>query len=1180
MRTNREFVQQYRAALGRIDPATNDFDRGEIGELALTELSLRFVSKFSPEQKTDVVPFLVSGYPAVVAAGRSPDALLALSVLRHLASRFGSVSTWADACRLYRSRLETIRCFDIVDGRAQLRRACPDRLLAVLDAQLSSPVPWTKDKKNPAPPGQGIVSISGGEVLLAYNIPALPDTAPEVRQHELNRRSENPPISFTQSELEGVAAQVDARETAKDWPRQILAPLELSKRLKGVRIIAPGTGGEARRLVLNGATHVVGMLSSGKSTIAMAVLFATTLRVHRRVAVIAPDTLSGSLLAERLKLHGISAAVLASFRRRERHLVALKRDAASAAGGASLTGVASTVHGFSSACPLDGFQEDHFDVLRGTQARARWPLFAEKPCGRILMRPTTAALTEHGAPMSRSFEREDDEQEDDYGPFLCPLFPVCPAHEQERASPQAQVLIMTPAAFAYVAPEPWVLRERMPIAELLQFAVDLVIIDEVDSVQKDLDRRFAPDEPIMDGLPGAYVTEVAGKSAEAMRLRSGGQFRRRAAVIWHNKFHSLSRLVVLAYGVLQNERELLAGIFRNGPFTATQILCDLHSQRRRRMDVPEDPEALIAVMRAISTISRVAPLSDSDVEPKDSATQPADDAHSEIGAAANALRDVARQVLVADDYAPVAAQIEKLLEGPLALFDSRPAERYATAQKILLAVISELILSYYSWLTLAQPAVEREFGIEQVGSAEKAPLVRNYRTLLPSNPARTVLGLRWDEPDSEVSSERGGRLRILSHLGVGRHLVVHLHDLLSAEGQAGPHVLMLSGTSWAGGPRHRSDLPDHASPSFDVQTPVAYVLRQPDEEIEAIKMSRFELVEARASNGHQVHLSGAAPAKRPELLRTAAECLARVSEGQSPGENLIESHWDESERLWGRERFLDRRRALLVVNSYADAVTTSNALARSLRRDPRTQHWHVFCLRRDGEEEDESEARGERLDTEVAGLARSRVESFGREVEHSILVAPIQVVSRGHNILNASGKAAISSIYFLHRPHPRPDDLSPLIGRLNRLAIEAFNSCDSEARQSIADFAVNLRRSAMTILRESLGRAQKYSTLSAEYKAQFAWDLLTQLWQAIGRGLRGGAPVFVGFVDAAFAERSFEARADTPENSALMQALRQLELAMGHPDPRSRQIAARLYGPFFDALKRTRNLYHECNAIA
>ena len=42
-----------------------------------------------------------------------------------------------------------------------------------------------------------------------------------------------------------------------------------------------------------------------------------------------------------------------------------------------------------------------------------------------------------------------------------------------------------------------------------------------------------------------------------------------------------------------------------------------------------------------------------------------------------------------------------------------------------------------------------------------------------------------------------------------------------------------------------------------------------------------------------------------------------------------------------------------------------------------------------------------------------------------ILVAPLLAVERGHNIVIPGGKAAIGTVYFLARPHPRPDSLDP-----------------------------------------------------------------------------------------------------------------------------------------------------------
>jgi hypothetical protein len=98
----------------------------------------------------------------------------------------------------------------------------------------------------------------------------------------------------------------------------------------------------------------------------------------------------------------------------------------------------------------------------------------------------------------------------------------------------------------------------------------------------------------------------------------------------------------------------------------------------------------------------------------------------------------------------------------------------------------------------------------------------------------------------------GGELKLLSNLGVGRYLLTHLHALLRHEDQAGPHVLLLSGTGWAGGcmtldnsRTEESADTGHfsvASPSYDVQVPVTGYLEQPEQERKELDRSVFELV--------------------------------------------------------------------------------------------------------------------------------------------------------------------------------------------------------------------------------------------------------------------------------------------------------------------------------------------------
>ena len=280
------------------------------------------------------------------------------------------------------------------------------------------------------------------------------------------------------------------------------------------------------------------------------------------------------------------------------------------------------------------------------------------------------------------------------------------------------------------------------------------------------------------------------------------------------------------------------------------------------------------------------------------------------------------------------------------------------------------------------------------------------------------------------------------------------------------------------------------------------------------------------------------------------------------------------EAAWGAADIVNRRRSLLVTNSYDDAVVVAEVLLEALEGRGYAD-WKVFCLVRD--QGDDRRLGDEKRTNRVTKLPRSLIERFGDEPEKSVLIAPMQVVARGHNILNLEKRAAISSVYFLHRPHPRPDDLAPVIGRLNRYALELFdNGVKPDPKQPAAQLsqrAQRMRYEAANIVRYSLYSRGRYSELSTEYKAQFAWDMLTPLWQTVGRGIRNGCPVFIGFVDRQFAPKSFEDGLDNGETSALVQAIRQLERAI---DPElnkcGHEVARLLYEPFHDALCKTKGL--------
>ena len=1213
MRTPNQFVNEYRAALKVVNPSQGELDTSQQRKLACTELCLALMVRHLPHESVRCIPSVMMGYPKLLGQDPDPRRALAVSNARHLCPRFGSMSAWLDALAQYHSAPETLRCFSIAGNSVSKRPLAPPILLAVVFQWLEGRVPWAERKSQVAEPGNGRIWLDSTQSNVDINVPTVSVEQQLVRRFEFTPRTTNPPIEISFNELRRIAFEVDTREKATDWPSESLPRLNLQKRLETL-VPEKDMGGffDGEKFSLNGATHVVGMLSSGKSTFAMALLFALTRGSGRkRVAVLVSDTMQGAVLSARLRRHGVCATVLASFRRRMEHLQSIHWQQSLQDAGQNLSSLGHLTEGFSTACPLDGVQPDQESADGGVGDKDRdFPRFSEKPCHHILQsRPKDEKERPAGNP---------DDVDGRENTRSCPLWATCPAQSQQRTAVDAAVLIMTPTAFVHITPDPWTSTQRLCLPELVQYEFDLVIVDEVDSVQKSLDEIFAQPALIMGAGRDTYAPGIGRNSSEAIRIRSGSQFRKPINAKWQSNFFTFFRLIGVLYAMLQNEREALAPFFRDTTFTAGSILYELW--RRAGLDAhghpvaidfnkPEVVEEFLDVIKVAASIRKIDPaasVSEEDMgEPGDSSFN-----NPRFGEAAEALQQIARRLLLTDSYDSVYDDVETQLGERLEVFapplrlpeGEDKVERRSATLALVLATVTDLAMSHYNWLAKTQAAVARDFQLDDGFLLGRAGgLIQNYRTLIPANPAGAAFGFLYDEPDPGVAGTMGGELSLISHLGVGRHLITHLHDLLQSEGQAGPHTLLLSGTSWAGGslsipdPKDESRLMACSSPMFDVQLPVTGVFVQPAEELEAIRRSEFALVrvvspsdtekrQVSNDNGNNSRkldpqrISGAKEKVRRDRLKGIAAGFASPRNGLSRFERdwrRVEANWSD----WRDDALKDRRRALLVTNSYADAATVADALADAHRRH-QPGRWSVFCLVPDGDETGEVES--DKGPKRAHALPRSLVERFGERDEYAVLVAPMLVIGRGHNILNRQQVAAISSIYFLHRAHPRPNDLGPLIGRLNRFAQERFDNGikASGNSDSFTSRATRMRKAADRIVGYGLSAGRRgYSGLPPEYKAQFAWDMLTLLWQTVGRGIRRGRPVFVGFVDTSFAPLSFprtgDRRNDTAASSTLVQCIEQMRLALSEEsNPGEFAIARLLYEPFYEALRKTEGLLY------
>jgi hypothetical protein len=232
-------------------------------------------------------------------------------------------------------------------------------------------------------------------------------------------------------------------------------------------------------------------------------------------------------------------------------------------------------------------------------------------------------------------------------------------------------------------------------------------------------------------------------------------------------------------------------------------------------------------------------------------------------------------------------------------------------------------------------------------------------------------------------------------------------------------------------------------------------------------------------------------------------------------------------------------------------------------------------------------------------VRRGDLASFADDPDAELLVAPLLAIERGHNILTAPQRvgeervAAFGTVFFLARPHPRPDDLSLAVLAVNDWATRfvrnqpgldqgTFGELVSKA-EGLNAAGGAFRATARAVWRHLLSRRYIYSALSDKEKTSFAWDQLVTIWQVIGRLVRGGVPARVVFVDAAFAPRlaSERTRRLSPgrlprwlDDPGLLVRLRDVlapYFAPGidpgrFPDPADPALVRLLYQPLYEAL--------------
>lgn len=1062
--------------------------RAELGETARVrrflhvELAMYLLEKVAPNESVDAVPALLSGYPFLRRDGQ------ALANARIVLAAQKNPYSWEAAVQEYLAQPESLRGYGLRQSRVErLDVSVAANRFDTYERTLAKPLPYQKRNSEVAGPGTWLLKSRAGtsSVTIPPDLVGLAASS-AVQRDVVPQRKTVRPVVVAWDELTSTAQWMDAADATFNRTRNWLG------RIEKVRLELFNDTTEAfepaQKLTVNRLLHMVGMVSAGKSTL-MDVLAVWCARRRLRITLVVGDVVSAVRRTTMFRSFGLSAAPILGRSNRRRHAERLHRLLATEGCTSPLEMQDPAFDFLSTACAVDGLRE-----------HARPFEIGDHPCEAFFKQ-------------SSSEETNGEE-----GPYLCPFSATCQQHKAAREVSDAAIWVTTPAALVYSELPTSLSRERMRYVESLYKTQDLVIVDEVDQVQVQLDMMFSPHESLFGGSQSSWFDELEDRVGRELRSSRRRPLGDADVSRWVNALDVASAAGNRVYSLLHQNTGLRKWLGR-AHFTEWTLANRLALELSGCSDSDQPTELTVRFKEAFRNFNE-APL-------------------GEAGLAPSELVTLTLQCLSAADDAQVSETIRGWIRTNAGkAFDEGRSHEGATRLEfmLLIAVLSNRL----EVLIRMWRQVELQMRLDGNSVLFHRP-PEDYRQVIPDSPMGNILGFQY--LTSADGRDPAGELRFFRCMGVGRWVLLHLHELFDADGTQGPNVLMLSGTSWAG-----------AAPGYHVQVPVGAILRAPPSEVEAVARTTFRFApQYDPTKGNAViRVSGA---KDPEARRTAIRAILKQLAAPS--------------RFGGRKSQLEReveslpvgrRRALMLVGSYADA---RRALEDLIEIQPSWRD-RVACLIPDDDDEG--------ADAEyLMLLRRGDVEKFGRGAA-DILIAPLLAVERGHNILNEEQRAAVGVLYMLVRPMPRPDDMSFAVLATNRRAVEESKTLSDRANiESISSVGKDFRHDSFLRWRDVVGASMSWASLDDATRAAVTWNQLVSLWQVIGRLVRGGQSARVILVDGAFmpdSSRDTE-KGDTSRTSlvlAMQEVLSPYLSERNQISPRDRAVAQALYGPLKTAL--------------
>lgn len=713
--------------------------------------------------------------------------------------------------------------------------------------------------------------------------------------------------------------------------------------------------------------------------------------------------------------------------------------------------------------------------------------------------------------------------------YSCPFFHKCGRYINDRELRDADVWIGTPESFIYSKPGTILNPYDLTYYELAYSELDVLFIDEADSIQEKMDGIFIANNKVFGEEKAIFEKDLLSVSKKNDTTYTNvNNF---VAEKWVSHATTATSAIRSIYRMIETSEEVRKVITKK-TFGIHQILSKLV---KTFFDVdknePLNEHPFFLLLREV----HLEDLYMKDIEDEDE-DENKNVRNVDVEEEISDFVDKIKSIEGLHHFSAYERRLKRLNKETNKLLGSF-FEKLNQVKKFEFKQLSDeelqegltlfrffVTLIYFDFhlkqLLLIKSNAEAVFGerIEDINTIYKN--IKRYLPFIPESATGRNFQYYYT-PNATRNNNIIGTFKTYDYLGIGRYMLLNFHSFYEQiTNTKGPSMVFMSGTSFAEGSGH-----------FHVDIVTDYMI-----ESTSLKKSKiYQFFTPVYINGVPVMCSSI----RDDEQRTRN--LKDIALGSVERIKDELSHWKKDG---------SNRKVLLVVNSYSQCKIVKDVLSKEM------PSYSILPLKgQDGNEIFD-------LDDDEF-LSRSDIEYFA-DTDADVLVVPLLAINRGYNILNEKGESAFGSIFFLIRPYVVPDDINNSIKIINGRSM-LYTKEAKEQGLFLYDGIAHIRKKSnalmYTLTNDFYKKNKELHRVEVE---NIAWYMLVNVWQMIGRLLRKQTDARVFYVDAKFAEETAN-RTGKPEdvmNSFLAMWRYLLEKPSAQPI-----VKEKLYGEFLRGLQ-------------